>query len=116
MPPRMFDVRTVVLVDQVALGTSLETHFENMLSESDAGILLEDTLESMYTYDPLMFEDFWRETPLYDLPSKLTIHARALDPTADPVALEREARSALKEALPHIMETYDLLADHPVPA
>ena len=68
MPPRIFDVRTLVLVHQVALGTSFETHFENMLSESDAGILLEDTLESMYTYDPLMFEDFWRETPLYDLP------------------------------------------------
>ena len=51
--PRMFDVRTAVLVGRVALGTSLETHFGNMLSESDAGILLEDALDSMYTYDPL---------------------------------------------------------------
>ena len=110
----MFDVRALVLVDQAALGTSFETHFENMLSESDANMLLEDTLESIYTDDPLMFEDFWRETPLYDLPSELAIHARALDPTADPVALGREARSALTEALPHIIETYKGLADHSV--
>jgi len=31
------------------------------------------------------------------------------------VELEREARSALTEALPQIMETYGCLAAHPVP-
>ena len=114
---RMFnDVRTTVRVDQVALGTSLETHFGCMLTGraihgNDTAALLEDALGSM---DPLRCVYLWRETPLCDLPSELATHARALDPTADPVALEREARSALTEALPHIMETYDLLADHSV--
>ena len=100
------DVRAAVLVDRVALGTSLETHFGCMLTGratrgNDTAALLEDALGSM---DPLKFVYLWRETPLCDLPSELAIHARALDPTADPVALEREARSTLTEALPQIME------------
>ena len=89
---RMFnDVRTTVRVDQVALGTSLETHFGCMVTGreihgNDTAALLEDALGSM---DPLKCVYLWRETPLCDLPSELATHARALDPTADPVALER---------------------------
>ena len=108
-------VKIPVLVNQVALVTSLENQFGIMLSgraergNVNADLLERDLLEREHV-------NLWNETPLRGLPSELAIHARDLDPNADPVALEREARSALTEALPHIMETYDLLADHPVPA
>ena len=116
---RMFnDVRTSVPVNQVALMTSLQTHFGCSLTGrtgwgDDIADLLEDAIDFMA---PLKYEDLWSETLLRHLPSELATQARVLDPNADHVALEREARSALTEALPHIMETYDLLADHSVPA
>ena len=65
--------------------------------------------------DPVMYRDLWNTTPLCSLPSALANHVSAHDPNADPVELEREARSALTEALPQIMETYGCLAAHPVP-
>ena len=111
-------VTTSVPVDQVALMTSLQTHFECALDgRTDRGENIADLLgESIDIMDPIKYHDLWCKTPLCHLPSTFAIHAHALDPYADPVELEREARSALAEALPHIMETYDLLATHPVPA
>ena len=51
---------------QVALGTSFEIHFGNMLSAgNDIADLLEDALGSMV---PLKFVYLWREAPLCDLP------------------------------------------------
>jgi len=112
------DIRTTVLVGQVALGTSLETHFGCMLKDrTGGGNGIADLLdEAIGLMDPREYHAVWSPTPLWYLPSELVNHARALDPTADPVALEREARSALTRALPHIMETYEGLADHSVPA
>ena len=102
-------VKTSVPVDQVALMTSLQTHFKCALDgRTDRGNDIADLLgESIDIMDPLKYHYLWCETLLCHLPSTFAIHAHALDPYADPVELEREARSALAEALPHIMETYD---------
>ena len=124
---RMFsDVKTSVPVNQVALMTSLQTHFGcSLTGRTDRGDDIADLLEDAIDFmAPLKYEDLWSETLLRYLPSELAIQARVLDPNADHVALEREARSTLMEALlttgdwseSHIMETYDLLADRSVPA
>ena len=108
-------VEIPVLVNQDALVTSLQNQYMIMLSDrAERGDVNADLLER----DLLGREHvkLWNETPLRDLPSVLAIHARDLDPNADPVAVEREARSALMEALSHIMETYDLVAAPPVPS
>ena len=124
---RMFNgVKTSASVNQVALMTSLQTHFGCSLTGrtgwgDDIADLLEDAIDFMA---PLKYEDLWSETLLRHLPSELATQARVLDPNADHVALEREAHSTLMEALlttgdwseSHIMETYDLLADRSVPA
>ena len=108
-------VEIPVLVNQDALVTSLQNQYMIMLSDRaelgdvNADLLERDLLEREHV-------KLWNETPLRGLPSELAIHARDLDPNADPVAVEREARSALMEALSHIMETYVLVAAHPVPA
>ena len=79
---RMFsDVKTSVPVNQVALMTSLRTHFECVLAgRTDRGNgiadLLEDTIGFM---DPLQYAVLWSETLLCYLPAELAIHARALE-------------------------------------
>ena len=120
---RMFnDVKTSVPVNQVALMTSLQTHFGcSLTGRTDRGDDIADLLEDAIDFmAPLKYEDLWSETLLRHLPSELATQARVLDPNADHEALEREARSTLMEALDwsesHIMETYDLLADRSVPA
>ena len=98
---RMFnDVKTSVPVNQVALMTSLQTNFGcSLTGRTDRGNYIADLLEDAIDFmEPLMYVSLWSETPLCHLPSELAIHALALDPNADPVALEREARSALTEA------------------
>ena len=124
---RMFNgVKTSASVNQVALMTSLQTHFGcSLTGRTDRGDDIADLLEDAIDFmAPLKYEDLWSETLLRYLPSELAIQARVLDPNADHVALEREAHSTLMEALlttgdwseSHIMETYDLLADRSVPA
>ena len=99
--------RKQVPVNQVALKTSLQAQYECMpANRADRGIVVVDLLyEATDTYmGPLVYGDLFTTTPLCDLPSALAYHASTRDPNVGRVELEREARSALTDALPQIME------------
>ena len=64
---RMFsDVKTSVPVNQVALMTSLQTHFGcSLTGRTDRGDDIADLLEDAIDFmDPLKYGDLWSKTPL----------------------------------------------------
>ena len=101
--------------------TSLQTDFECMLEGRSgrghdiAGLLNEGPGTSFDRY-PGMYNDVWNTTALRNLPSALAWPATSPEPNAGPVALAREAHSAITEALQHIFSTYGNMGAHPIPA
>ena len=63
-----------------------------------------------------MYNGMWITTALRSLPSALARLATSLNPNAGIAAMEREARSAITEALQHIMSTYENIGAHPISA
>ena len=62
-----------------------------------------------------MCNDVWNTTALRSLTPVLARLATSPEPNTDPVALAREARSAITEVLQHIMLTYQDMGAHSIP-
>ena len=73
----------------------------------DIADLLNEGPGAFFDRNPDMHNDVWSTTALHTLSSALARLATSPDSSADPVALAREARSAIAEALQHIISTYE---------
>ena len=108
-------------MDQNTLETSLQTHVESALEGrsnqgNDIAGLLNERSGIFFDRCPCMYNGVWGTAALRDLPSALARLATSPEPSANPAALAREARSAITEALQHIMSTYENIGAHPISA